>query len=139
MKGRKPQPTNIRLITGNAGKRAVPEDVPELPVVAALPDPPEQLSQQARVYWPELAKQLRNMRVLTDADLPALAMLCESYATYWEAMEGVRTHGIISVTPNKYIVRSEYLNTASKAMSECLKILTEFGLTPSSRTKVRTE
>ena len=138
MQGRKPTPLNMRLVQGNAGKRPIPDDLPEPPAPVAVPEPPELLSIAAREYWSEFATQLSLMRVLTDADLPALCMLCESYSLYWEAMEGVRQFGIISMTPNKYLARSEYLNTANKQLEICLKILTEFGLTPSSRMRVRT-
>jgi len=137
MKGRKPTPLNMRLVQGNAGKRPIPEDVPEPAMIVSVPEPPELLSLAAREYWPQFAEQLSLMRVLTDADFPALCMLCEAYSIYWEAMEGVRQFGIISMTPNKYLARSEYLNTANKELEICLKILTEFGLTPSSRMRVR--
>lgn len=136
MAGRKPKPRNLVLLQGKPGKRKLEEAVPEPPVIT-VPEPPELLSVQGRVHWQQFAEQLAKMRVLTDADLPALCMLCESYSIYWEAMDGVRQYGMMSVTPNKYVVRSEYLNTAFKALDECLKILAEFGLTPSSRTKVR--
>jgi len=138
VRGRKNTPLNLRIVQGNPGGRPIPDDIPDPPPIVAVPDPPEQLSEPACAHWPHFAEQLSKMRVLTDADLPALAMLCESYVIYWEAMDGVREFGIIGVTPNNYLQRSEYLNTAFKAMDQCMKILTEFGLTPSSRMRVRT-
>lgn len=133
-------PKNLRVITGNARNKPIP-DVPEPPEVKpqAVPPPPEQLSVAARPHWQSFGEQLAKMRVLSEADLGALALLAETYAIYWEAMEGVRQFGIMAVTPNKYIVRSEYLNTAFKAMNQCMRILAEFGLTPSSRMKLRAE
>ncbi len=136
MPGRRPTPKNLVLLRGNPGRRPVAKDIPDPPVVQ-VPEPPELLSMQAREHWPEFAELLSKMHVLSGADLPALCMLCESYSIYWEAMAGVRQYGIMSITPNNYVQRSEYLNTAFKALDECFKIMSEFGLTPSSRTKVR--
>ena len=136
-RGRKPLPRNLRIVQGNAGHRPIDPDIPDPAVVVDLPRAPAELSVSAQQHWPYFAKLLSDMRVLTDADFPALCMLCESYAIYWEAVEGTKTYGIMAVTPNNHIQRSEYLNLQFKSMDACLKILTEFGLTPSSRMRVR--
>lgn len=138
-RGRKPTPLNLRVVQGNPGKRKIPDDIPKPKATVKVPRAPKQLSVAARPYWRQFARELSNMRVLTSADYPALAMLSEQYAIYWEAMDGVRQYGIIGVTPNNHLVRSEWLNTANKAMDQCLKILLEFGLTPSARMRVREE
>ena len=136
-RGRKPVPLNLRVVQGNPQKRKIDDDIPSPKVVVQIPHPPDNLSLAAMEHWPQFAEQLAKMRVLTDADLPALCMLCETYAIYWEAMDGVREFGLLTTTPNYFIRRSEYLATAFKAMDQCMKILVEFGLTPSSRMRVR--
>ena len=135
--GPKPTPLNMRLIQGNPNNRPIDDNIPDPEVLGAIPVMPEYLSLAACEHWPEFATQLSNMRVLTNADLPALCMLCETYAIYWEAMNGVREFGMISMTPNHHLQESAYLNTAFRALDKCMKILTEFGLTPSSRMRVR--
>lgn len=138
-RGAKPVPRNIRILQGNPHHKPIDPDIPDPPLIKAgpLPDPPEILTEPARKHWVTFAAQLRDMRVLTEPDYPSLCMLCESYANYWEAMRLVRKHGITSVSNTGRLIQSEHLNAAHKSLDKCMKIMTEFGLTPSSRMRVR--
>ena len=135
--GPKPQPTALKIIRGNPGKRPLPtnEAQPEL----GVPEPPGDLSEQARQYWATYAEPLADMRVLTVADQAALALLCEATATFWESMAQVRKTGLIIKMGDKgYAQRNPFLTEANSAQKQVLALLTEFGLTPSSRTRVQT-
>ena len=74
MRGRKPKPTRLKVITGNPGKRPLnlDEPMPE-PIV---PDFPPELSPAAQIEWHRLAGELGKLRVLTNLDrgrLPPIA------------------------------------------------------------------
>ena len=118
--GPKPIPKNVRILRGNPSKRALPENIPEPELVVVVPEPPEQLSLVARPHWNQFAEQLAKMRVLSDADYPALCMLCESYAVYWEAMDGVREYGIMSITPNQPTLSKQPPGSLSAALTRSL-------------------
>ena len=136
--GTKPLPSNMRLVGGNAGHRAPAKNEPKPPI--RIPSMPESLSKAAQPYFQQYAKHLAAMRVLSDVDVQALCLLSESTATYWECMEKVRRTGIIVKIGDKgYTGRNPYLTEANKAMQQMSSMLTEFGLTPSSRTRVRQE
>src|SRR5580700_3724674 len=92
MRGRKPTPTQLKVIRGNPGKRRLnsagePKPVRGQPVAPAL------LSEKARVAWDQIAPMLDRMGVLTEADEMALQMLCEAYVDYIEAREELRAFG----------------------------------------------
>ena len=112
MRGRKRKPTAIHLLNGNPGKRALPDAEPHPvgPVVM-----PEWLSPDARQVWDELAPGLLASRVLTAADVPALAMVCDLDSRYRKA--------------------PAFMTAAEKGLLKSL--WSEFGMTPSSRSRVR--
>lgn len=136
MAGRKNTPTALKLIRGNPGRRPLPEHEPA--PEARIPDPPEHLSAQAREHWNAVARMLHDARVMTVMDGHALELLCDSYVRYVEANEKVRRHGMVMKTPGGFFVQSPFLAIANKAFEQMKSILTEFGMTPASRTKIQT-
>lgn len=133
MRGRKPTPTALKIVRGNPGKRALPENEPT-PQAGALT--PEWLSPQAAEHWLEVAAQLEAAGVLTVIDAAALALYCEAFARWRAAMDHLRINGLVVTTPSGYPVQSPYLAIANKAHDQMAKLLIEFGMTPSSRSRV---
>ncbi len=132
-RGTKPMPRNMRLIKGGRTDR-LNRDEPIVEV--SIPDAPETLSDEAREIWYDIAPKLARMRVMTEADTHALEMYCESYVEWREATDRVREGGMVVRSPNGHPIQNPYLSIKNKAQERCLKILAEFGLTPSSRTRV---
>jgi len=132
--GRKPQPTKLKEIKGNPGKRPLPKNEPQVPVEA--PDPPETLSEEAAEHWGVVVRQLFEAGVMTSLDTDALALYCEAYARWVYANSMVRKHGLLVKTPNGFPAQSPYLQVINKSFEQMRSILTEFGMTPSSRTRI---
>lgn len=133
MRGRKPTPTALKLVRGNPGKRPLPENEPTPKGEADMPD---WLTPAAAEHWPLVAKQLREAGVLTAIDSAALALYCEAFARWRDATDKVTRYGSVVKTPNGFPVQSPYLAIANKAHEQMTKLLVEFGMTPSSRTRV---
>ncbi len=72
-RGRKPDPTKLKLLKGNPGKRAIKNE-PEPEV--CIPDPPDHLDDVAVGEWNRIAPQLEQLGLLSDIDMVALAMYC---------------------------------------------------------------
>ena len=112
------------------------EPVPDV----ALPLPPDWLSERARAYWGEIGAVLLNMKVVTAADSPALQLLTETMAEWAEARQAVHVRGLVYEleTEGGQTMRrpNPEVAQASDAMKRALRMLTEFGLTPASRSKV---
>ena len=136
MRGRKPKPTAIRLLEGNPGKRALNAHEPVAP--EELPDCPDYLDDVARAEWFHTVAVLREMRLLSRADRTALAAYCTVHSRWVHAEEQVKKFGAIVKSPEKgFPMKSPYLTVADQAMELMRKFMVEFGLTPSSRSRIR--
>lgn len=133
MRGRKPTPTALKIMRGNPGKRALPKDEPTPPSGATAPD---WLSPLAAEHWPTIARQLEDAHVLTVIDAPALALYCEAFARWKQASAHVLQHGEVIESPMGVMKQSPHLQIANKAHDQMTKMLIEFGMTPSSRSRV---
>jgi P27 family predicted phage terminase small subunit len=139
MKGRKKLPTALHLLRGNPGKRKLNQDEPQ---PAALPDldPPAWLDVTAQVEWRRLAPMLSRLGVLTETDSDALAAYCEAWVTWKEATAKVRQFGMVVKRSKAGVdvpVISPYVKVAHHAMAQMRAFLVEFGMTPSSRARIR--
>lgn len=133
--GRKPLPTNLKLITGTERPDRKNEQEPQVPVT--IPDPPDYLDDRAQDKFVEMAGKLARMRVMSDVDIDALAFYCVRWCDWREAVDKVAATGHIIKSPNGYPIKNPWASTMEKAHQDCMKILAEFGMTPSSRTRVK--
>lgn len=135
MQGRKPTPTRLRLIRGNPGKRPLPKDEPK--VVAKRLPMPVGMSPGARAHWRQFTKALEGAKITTDLDRQALRALCETCAAWEEAQARVWKHGMVVKGAKNQPRRSPYVGIANTAFEQMTRMLAEFGMTPSSRTRVQ--
>jgi len=137
MQGRKPKPTAIKLLEGNPGKRALNQAEPKPRVV--LPRPPEHLSDDEKAKWKMTVKELYPLGLITTIDKDALAMYCVIFIRWLKAEKMVREKGEIIKTAAGNIIQNPYLSIANRALDQLNKLGAEFGMTPSSRSRVRTD
>jgi P27 family predicted phage terminase small subunit len=136
MRGRKPKPTVLRKLDGNPGKRPINDREPAAP--EGIPDCPDYLDDVAREEWFRTAAVLKDMGLLSLADRTALAAYCTAYSRWVLAEEQVRKFGAIVKSPEKgFPMKSPYLTVADQSMEAMRKFMVEFGLTPSSRSRIR--
>ena len=137
MKGRKPKPTLLTMLDGNPGKRPLNEHEPI--TLQGVPAAPEWLDDEAKAEWERIIPDLAEMGVLSRADRPALTAYCTAWSRWVEAEGMVRKFGMIVKSPEKgFPMKSPYLSIADQALETMRKLLVEFGLTPSSRSRIRT-
>lgn len=140
MRGRKPHSTRRRALDGNPGRRPLNLSEPSLPdpVADAFDVPPPELTGHpaAAAEWQRVAPMLRAARVVTEGDRQALVALCVEWAHYVEAQRQVAARGLVVLTPQGVPIPNPYLLIATTALKACQRIWTEFGLTPSSRTRL---
>ena len=115
--GPPPTPTALRRQRGNpSGRPYNPREPMPAPGLGA---PPATLSEGARAVWLELAPGLEASGVGTQVDRPAFELLVDAIAEYRQ-MKG----------------RSEHAAFAAGAAKRAARLLSEFGMTPSSRARV---
>lgn len=137
VQGRKPKPTALRLLAGNPGKRAINKDEPR--VRPSIPACPRELSLRVKREWRKLAVQLYDAGVLTEIDRIALAGLVVSYVRWIEAQEGLIKTGLLVKGPNGIPRQNPLIRIGVEAQSEYVRLLGEFGMSPSSRSRLHVD
>ncbi|MBI5951887.1 MAG: phage terminase small subunit P27 family [Chloroflexi bacterium] len=137
MRGRKPKPTEIKKLAGNPGKRALNRAEPRPRVV--LPRASSHLSDEEKSKWKLLVKELHPLGLLTSLDLDALERYCVLYVRWVKAERMVREKGEIIKTAAGNIIQNPYLSIANRALDDLNKLGAEFGMTPSSRSRVKVD
>jgi len=134
MRGRRPKPSRMKVLTGNPGKRRlnVAEPMPE-PMV---PDCPPELGPVARREWDRLAAELGALRILTTLDRAMLAAYCNAYGLWAEAIEAIQKYGTMVKSPSGYPIQSPYVAIANRQAEIMMRIASEFGFTPASRSRI---
>lgn len=135
MRGRKPKPEAIKRLDGNPGKRKI-KPTPAVPGSVVMPP---QLDGQAAKKWAEIAPGLEAAGILTPADVEMLATYCEAWAEYQEALLGIEEDGLIYINARGEPRAHPWARLRDAAWSRCLRLAVEFGMTPSSRSRVSTD
>lgn len=136
LRGPAPKPTAIKRLEGNPGKRKLNEEEPIMTV--CVPECPDHLDDVAKKEWGRLGAILTAMKVLAEADYIALANLCQAYSTLISAQRQLNKTGILYKSKSGYIQQSPLLGIIHTQTTIVNNLLREFGLTPSSRTRVAT-
>jgi P27 family predicted phage terminase small subunit len=106
----------------------------------AIPDPPQEITRNgiAKRCWKRTAEQLYRLGVLTEIDGAALAGYCMSYARWQSAERELRLHGLTieGIGGRK---KNPAFAVATESLAQCRQFMVEFGMTPSSRTRIKAE
>ena len=147
--GRRAQPTALKVLRGNPGKRALNRQEPQ--PKRGRPTCPEFLTAEAKHEWGRIIVELDELGILTLVDRGALAAYCQAWARYREAEITISKEG--STFPVREILRlssgEEEIVTlnikphpavaiSQKERQSMKQYLIEFGLTPASRTRIKT-
>ncbi len=131
-RGPKPTPTKLKLARGSrriAG-RIEPQPDPRAPTC------PSNLSDVARKEWRRVAPELTRLGLLTHLDRAALAGYCQSWADFSEARRAIKASGLVVKSEGKDPIVNPYLKVSNTAAGLMQNFLSEFGMSPSSRTRV---
>ena len=120
MRGRRPKPTRLKVLTGNPGKRPLNQDEPR--PEPAVPDCPPELGPVARREWERMVGELGPLRILTHLDRAALAAYCAAYALWAEAVEQTQKYGVMVKSPSGYPVQSPYVSIANRQTEIMMRI-----------------
>jgi len=140
VRGRRPKPTEQRRLEGNPGRRPLNADEPSPPISPSLFDDPPELATNpiALAEWRRLAAA--HPLWITDVDRGLLLESCVLYARMREADDRIeRTGGAVIQTKAGNIIQNPYLPVANRAFLLYKSACVELGLTPSARSRVRSE
>jgi len=136
MRGRRPKPSRLKVLTGNPGKRPLNmnEPVPN----PTVPECPPELGPVAQREWNRLVGELAALRLITNLDRAALAAYCAAYALWAEATEAIQKYGAMVKSPSGYPMQSPYVAIVNRQTEIMMRIASEFGFTPASRSRIST-
>jgi len=134
--GPRPQPTSKKIVKGNPGRRPLPKNEPKPRISENIPSAPGHLSKVGKKEWRRVTKELHPIGLITKIDITALAAYCSAYATWVECQEKIQKTGLLIKAPSGYPIINPLLSISNKAVIQMKSFLIEFGMTPSSRSRV---
>jgi len=135
MKGRKPQPAEIKEARGNPGRRPMGKVDVEV-VATARMQPPAMLKGAAATVWKNLAPDLIKANILRVSDVGAFARYCQAFADYWRITKRIAKRPLVYESESKHgtLRRIEPLFMIQERLSRRLESIEDrFGLNPAAR------
>lgn len=138
--GPKPKPATIHLLNGNPSKlnRAALFDDCIRPRTE-IPEPPDHLLPEALAEWHRLASELESLGLISKIDRAAFAVYCQAYGRWVQCenkLAELGEKGMVETTPSGYKQQGTWLQISNRAVEQMKSFLTEFGMTPSARSRV---
>lgn len=134
-RGRKPRPTTLKILAGERADRINADEPKALP---GRPKPPKYLDAVALEEWHEILPDIERTGILSIVDGRALALYCESYSRMVAARKEIESIGVITATDSEFVRVNPAVGVAERASAHMLRCLSEFGLTPAARSRVKT-
>lgn len=134
-RGPKPLPPELRRIRGERQGRTGPA-APR--AAAGAPECPAHLDAEARAEWDRVTAELAQLGVLSRADRAALALYCDCHSQWVAANRAVAEKGLVVETRLGGVKANPAVAIARAARAQMIRVLAEFGLTPSARTTLGT-
>lgn len=136
MRGRKPKPTFLRVLDGNASHRPINGEEPK--PAGDLLEPPDWMSESQKDSW---------RYAIRSAPTGLLKHLDRSVLSVWVVAEDLHRFAAMKVSGRPLVragengawMQNPYLPIQNKQAAIMLKAASEMGFTPSSRTRVRVE
>ena len=105
---------------------------------------PPHLGQVASARWAELLPMLQAVKVMTRADIEALARYCDTYEWWLATRAKLKADGDTYPILNdkgdvKYIAQRPEVSIAHKLAVQLRQLEQDFGLNPSARTSLHVE
>lgn len=129
-RGRKPKPTELKILDGTRADR-VNRNAPE-PIREPL-ECPDHLDDAARAEWDRLLPQLERMGVVSQTDSAVLALYCVTFSRWIEARTELLRLGLVIETDLGGCKANPAAGIVAKCEDQMAKLLAELGCTPSSR------
>ncbi len=139
-RGRRPIPTRLKVVAGTYRGDRARKDEPTPPPLLRL-EPPRGLDRPARLAWRRLAPLLQRLSLLTEVDIFMLEALCSAWARYVGARQRAKlilAQPMQSTQESFDLIRRVEISV-EKAEHAFRLLAVEFGLSPSSRTRLGVE
>ncbi|CAI0745271.1 MAG: phage terminase small subunit P27 family [Serratia grimesii] len=146
MSGPPKTPTHLTLVKGNPSKRAINKNEPKPP--SGVPPTPKHFDKQGKYWFKRIGEELDAVGVMSTLDAKALELLIEAYVEYRHHCDTLDREGYTYAVfsdeepdegkPREIRMIKPHPAAVMKAdaWKRIRAMLSEFGMTPSSRSKV---
>ena len=135
--GPPPQPTALKVLRGNPGRRPLNDREPKPDL--DMPSCPRELSDIAKREWKRIVHELHKLGMMTAIDRAALAGYCAVYGDFIEAEARIRQVGNLRKGSDGEVKISPLFRMRNTALDLMHRYLIEFGMSPSSRSRVKAD
>lgn len=138
-RGPKPLPANVHLLRGNPSRLSADKLHDAVSPDIEIPAAPRHMKGEALKEWKRITPALLKLGLVSQIDRAALAMYCTAWGRHVDAESALRDlgeAGLVAETPTGQKVQGVWLTVSNKAMEQCHKFLSEFGMSPSARARV---
>lgn len=140
MASRTPIPTETHILRGNPGHKTKADlDIdrqPKSEIVTVLPPPPDYFGEYAAKEWNRTGPLLIQNKLLQEADIPVFAAYCMNIELLIQAQFEIKKNGML-VLGARGKVRNPAIAAFGQASTAIRGFATEFGLTPSARSRIK--
>lgn len=141
--GRK-TPQKLHILHGNPSRRPKnvdPDREPQPRKLERVPKPPIELAQfkVAKREWKRIADELYRLNLLTVIDKTALTQYCFTYQSWIECVRTIRRKGFWLKDIKGRMIQNPAVKESIELSKHMKTYLVEFGMTPSSRSRLDTE
>jgi len=134
--GRAPTPTSIRILKGNPQHRPLNDQEPK--IASGDLQPTEDLDEIALQTWRRDVPILLAAGLATPADAEPLTTTCQKWSEWVQIQRRLRTEGLIVVRKG-IPVRHPLAQQADVIAGQLKGYFVEFGMTPSSRSRIKVD
>jgi len=130
----KPKPTVLKVLEGNRGHRPLNKNEPK--PKKSKSSLPSWVNDEAKKEWNRLIPELERLGLLTTLDQASLIACCQCWGRFVEAEKYLKNNDTVFITENGYMQQVPQVGMAQKYLKLYLSFMAEFGLSPSSRTRI---
>lgn len=136
MRGRKPIPTAIKENKGTVRKSRVLQNEVTVQLVSSIPEPPDDLSAEAKKTWRNVCDELKANGLLATVDLELVQAYCNEMSMYREAVRQIKKTNPLVKSPSGYPMINPWQTIRKQSLKSAMDLGQLFGLTPSARTRI---
>lgn len=135
-RGPKPKPTALKLLHGDfiVHPERMNHNEPVLDV--AQPEIPDSLGDYGRAEWGRITKEMTELGVISRIERSAIEKYCIAWEKERECEDEVKKEGRFLKFDNGMIREHPASKAAREYANQCFRALVEFGMTPSSRSRL---
>lgn len=144
-RGPKPMPANIHVLRGNPSKLPASKLLDGVHPPVEIPACPGHLQDEAKKEWRRISAELLALGLISKIDRAALSAYCAAWAEMVSAERKIAElnasdpesmPGCVLTTSTGYQQLSAWVILRNKALDRMMRLASEFGMSPSSRSRV---